>query len=593
MSRTTSFTFYHDVNLSPNNDNTYYFADRTAQSTFFASKILTTATKCYYQRADINKVQVEKNYSQLYRCDYLSFINPDYENKRFYAFVTGVTYINDTTTELTYIIDDVQTWLLDCTIPSCFIERQHSITDDIGDSYLYDSLDCGEYVDRSIQDNISTNTMIVFVCTFNMLDWLENNTKTAPQIANRNGVFDSVGIYACYSEIGGSYNSTLLGTILSNIYNGVGGVTVDDFINIYLYPSIGLTLGASYPATGLDSEKIFIVGGASGGQVYPGQTTNLLNGASFDPNFTDIDGYTPKNKKMFQYPYCLLHITNNNGSSLDLKFEKFRDGNGDITQAQARIFGTSTSEAKLRIVPEQYLGEGLNDYDHEQGLDSGSFPTVAMTGDAFLIYLAQNKNRLENNYNQITLSAASNIGSAAASDIQKVVQMYSSINNGTNSAYNNGTMTRSDMASGQNTLGAGVSSAISSYAQVKAIESQLKDMAIAPGTASGLSGVGLSYQNNKKNFTQVVKTIDHEHAKMIDDYYTLYGYPVRALGVPNLKARTGFTYIKTVGCILKGNVPESAKSILESKFDSGLRFWADTTNFGDYSINNSVITSTP
>ena len=576
MARTTTFTFYHDVNLSYGSENTFYFENRSAQATFFSSKILTSASNCYYQRADINRLQVEKPYSQLYRCDYLSFINPDYENKRFYAFVTGVKYVNDTTTEIQYVIDNIQTWLLDCTIPSCYIERQHSETDDIGDSYLYDSLDCGEYIDRSQQDNIQSDTMVVFVCTFNMLKWREDGTKTAPQIANRQGIFDSIGVYCCYSEIGGSYNTTLLGQILADIYNGVGGVTVDDFINIYVYPSIGLKFetgqGLSYPTSGADSDKVFLVGGASGGQVYPGQTANLLNGPSFDQNFTDIDGYTPKNNKLFQYPYCLLHVTNNNGSALDLKFEKFRNAQGDITQAQARIFGTSTSEAKLRLVPEQYLGEGLNDYDNELGIDSGAFPTVAMTGDAFLIYLAQNKNRIETGYDVMRNQATTNVVTWEKSSMDKSPMGVGSL--------------PGSVASG----GALYSGFLN---QIATNMAQMEDLAIAPNTASGLSGVGLSFQNGKKNFTQVVKTIDKEHAEMIDNYYTLYGYPVKRLATPVLKARTGFTYIKTIGCIIKGNVPETAKSNMENMFNNGIRFWADISNFGDYSITNSIITPTP
>ena len=584
MARTTTFTFYHDVNLSYGSENTFFFENRSAQAIYFNSKILTSASNCYYQRADINRLQVEKPYSQLYRCDYLSFINPDYENKRFYAFVTGVKYVNDTTTEIQYVIDNLQTWLLDCTIPSCYIERQHSETDDIGDSYLYDSLDCGEYIDRTQQDNITSNTMVVFVCTFDMLNWLENNTKTAPQIVNRNGIFDCVGVYACYSEIGGTYNTTLLGTILANIYNGVGGVTVDDFINIYIYPSVGLLLGNSYPTTGLDSEKLFVVGGASGGQVYPGQTVNLLNGPSFDQNFTDIDGYTPKNNKLFQYPYCLLHVTNNNGSALDLKFEKFRNAQGVITQAQARIFGTSTSEAKLRLVPEQYLGEGLNDYDCELGIDSGAFPTVAMTGDAYLIYLAQNKNKIDNQYFQLLTGGATNIIGGATKDMKTVANLYagSELGGSTGSVGGSSALT-----------GAFKDTVLSTFNQIQNLNAQFKDMSIAPGTASGLSGVGLNFQNGKKNFTQIVKTIDKEHAEMIDNYYTLYGYPVKKLATPVLKARTGFTFIKTIGCIIKGNVPEVAKADIENKFDNGIRFWADISNFGDYSITNSIITPTP
>ena len=580
MSRTTSFTFYHDVNLSPNNDNTYYFADRTTQNTFFASKILTTATKCYYQRADINKVQVEKTYSQLYQCDYLSFINPDYENKRFYAFVTGVTYINDTTTELTYIIDNIQTWLLDCTIPPCFIERQHSSTDIIGESYLYDSLDLGEYVDKSIQDNITSDSMIVFVATFNMLQWVESGytDKVAPGIALRNGIFDTVGVYACYSEISGSYNTQgILTTILANIYNGVGGVTVDDFVNIYVYPSIGLLLNNTYapgsnafaPSSAtLDKDKLFLVGGANSQQV------NLINAFTFPgvtPNFT-YDGYVPKNNKLYQYPYCVLHITNNNGGAIDLKYEKFRDGNGDITQAQCYVMGTSTSEAHLRLVPKQYLGESTNDKDHELGLDTGAFPTVGMTGDAYLIYLAQNKNRIETGYEVLRNQATANVVSWESASMGKAPEGVASLPGSIQSG--------AQMTSGF-------------LNQIATLMAENEDRAIAPGSAKGLSGVGLSFQNSKKNFTQVLRTIDGEHAKMIDNYYTLYGYPVKKIDTPNLHARTCYTYVKTVGCILKGNVPESAKSVLESKFDSGLRFWADTTNFGDYTVNNTIITPTP
>lgn len=569
MARNTSFTFYGDVNLNPNSENTLYFASRGDQATYFNSKIITSVSSCYYQRADINRVKVEKPYSMLYKCDYLSFINPDYENKRFYAFVTGVNYIDDNTTEITYIIDNLQTWLLDCTIPSCYIERQHSTTDNIGDSYLYDSLDCGEYVDKEMQNNITSNTMMVFVCTFDMLNWLENNTKTAPLISTNNGVYNDVGIYACYSEIGGSYNNTLIGQIIANIYNGVGGVTLDDFINIYIYPSIGLLLGQSYPTTGLDSEKLFLVGGAFGG-TYPGQTVNLLSGPSFTPNFT-IDGYTPKNNKLFQYPYCLLHVTNNNGGALDLKFEKFRDGNGAITQPQARILGTSTSEAKLRLIPEQYLGEALHDYDCELGLDSGAYPTVAMTGDSYLIYLAQNKNRIETGYEVLASNNSASIASDwAMNSMQKGI------------------------AGGAATLPGSVVSGAAQFNsmmnQITMNMAEMEDRAISPNSAKGLSGVGLNYQNGKKNFTQVLKTIDSEHARMIDDYYTLYGYPVKKVDIPNMHARTGFTFIKTIGCVLKGNCPENAKSQIEAMFDRGIRFWADITHFGDYSITNGIIT---
>lgn len=591
MARNTSFTFYSNVNLSPNNDNTLFFADRSAQATFFSSKIITTVSNCYYQRADVNKVQVERAYSTLYRCDYLSFINPDYENKRFYAFVTGVTYINDTTTELTYIIDNIQTWLLDCTIPSCYIERQHSVTDDFGDNMLIDNLDCGEYVTKEIFDNFGTDFVVVFQGTFNIGLWASNfGTKDPPEVQLKNGIYDNASQWAVYSNIGGTEATTdsALSSILNAIYSGLGGVTVDDFINIYMYPKGAIALGtgqdneytvagALSPITALN--KIYRVVGAYQSNDRKGQTISVSQTMKVHP--TDLDGYTPKNTKTLQFPFAVLHISNNDGSAIDVKYEKFRNpSDNSVVDAQFRLTGCTTGEGKARLTPEQYLGVGETELDYDTAIDSSAFPTVSMVGDPYLIYLAQNKNRLDNTYFQMKLNAVTSIGTTAVNDIGKVVGAYM------------GATTESG-TEGLNTLSQGFNTAVSTYKNIQSLNAELSDRAVAPATASGLSGVGLAFQNGKKLFTATVKTVDRYHAKMIDDFYTMYGYPVKTIETPNLHARTGFTYIKTVGCILKGNAPEEAKAQIEKLFDNGLRFWADYTNFGDYSITNSVITPTP
>ena len=126
--------------------------------------------------------------------------------------------------------------------------------------------------------------------------------------------------------------------------------------------------------------------------------------------------------------------------------------------------------------------------------------------------------------------------------------------------------------------------------EVDRINAQLKDREIAPNTATGVQSVGLAFQNGKKNFSFYVKTLDDQHAVCIDNYWTMYGYPVRKVQTPNFHARSGFTYIKTVGAIAKGNVPENAKNIIQAALDSGLRFWASHNDIGDYSIANNILT---
>ena len=599
MASDTTFSFYKGVNLSLNSIDTFYFANRSAQTTYFATKLSFTVTNCSYQRADIGKVKIDKAYKYVYDCDYLSFKNTSYENKTFYAFITGVEYIDDNTTIVYYVIDNVQTWLLDCTIPACYIERQHSTTDNFGDNMLLDPIDCGEYVTKEIMDNLSSDFVVVFQATFNVGLWASDfTTKQAPELQLKNGIYDNASQWAVYANVSSNVASDncALSEILNAIYNGLGGVTVDDFINIYMYPKAAIALGSGtgnvYTVVGAvsqttDLNKIFRVVGAYQSNDRAGQTIQLSQTLKVHP--TTLDSYTPKNAKTLQYPYAVLHITNNDGSAIDLKYEKFRKpSDNSIVDAQLRLTGCTTGEGKVRLTPEQYLGVAETALDYDTAIDSSAFPTVSMVGDPYLIYLAQNKNRIQNGYDQMLYSAAASIGGAAASDIQSVAMMYAgSQAGGGESSGISGKM------AGQNTLGAGVSSAITTFGKVQSLNAQFSDMAIAPATASGLSGIGLAFQNGKKLFTVTCKTVDRYHAKMIDDFYTMFGYPVRSIQSPNLCARTKFTYIKTVGVIVKGSAPELVKQDLENKLNNGLRFWSSTGDIGDFSVNNAVITPTP
>ena len=76
----------------------------------------------------------------------MMFKNTSFENKWWYAFIDEVTYINDNVTELHYTIDVIQSWLTVFYLMECFIERQHSETDAIGDNITPEDFDAGEYV---------------------------------------------------------------------------------------------------------------------------------------------------------------------------------------------------------------------------------------------------------------------------------------------------------------------------------------------------------------------------------------------------------------------------------------------------------------
>lgn len=580
MSRGTTFTFYSDVNLSLRTNDNFYFADRSAQTTFFNSKIVTTVSGCSYQRSDRGALKVEKPYSLLYRCDYLSFINPDYENKRFYAYITGVKYIDDNTTMVEYVIDVVQTWLLDCSVRPCFVERNHANRDHFGDNMLPDSVECGDLIVDSVTNSIATNTLVIVLASFDVITWITSSfqTKSAPSVWVKDGIYDSLSQVAFYSEIQGTQavSGSALGVFFEQVFLGSGGVTIDDIINIYLYPKIGVDLGTAYTVPGATQGTEF-------NEVY--QVTNARHEQVDLPDIpTQLDGYTPKNKKTLTYPYCFIHVENNNGSAIDLKYERFRNGQGNVIEhPKAEVFGTTCGEAKIRLTPKQYMGALSTEFDFDYSIDSGSYPTISMVGDAYNIYLAQNKNKINNGYDSKARSfyqqgVSTLIGGGQTE--QKAIEGYSK--GGAGGAIAGAT---------SGAIGSVVSAVFNAYDYIKSKEAEFADLQLAPSTATGISGIGLAYQHGKPDFTIVVKTLDYTHARMVDDFFTLFGYPVRRIEMPMLCARTKFTYIKTVGCILNGNVPEEAKGTLEALFDSGIRLWSSPGDIGNFNVINDPINS--
>lgn len=582
MARDTTFYLFKNVNLSPRTGDTFYFASRSAQTTYFGTKLYTTISTCSYQRENRNYIKVNLPISSVYNVDYIAFINQSYENKRFYAFVTEVNYISDTVSEIGYSIDYIQTWLLDCTFTPCFVERQHSTSDAIGDNTIAESLETGDYIIRSTDDNVDSVSMVVFQATFDILGWANSNFSTKPITTTiiKNGIVSALSEVGFYLNFGGQTASDLsaLGVILEKIFTGAGGVTMDDIVNIYVYPKIGLSLYDDTVIPGTDSTLPLAL--QSGYVISNFQTSsgfgNLINLPTIPVNGTGdkvIGNYVPKNNKIFTYPYTCLHVTNNNGSAIDLQYERFALPNNPT----GYIYGTSTAEAKIRFVPNNYFGGGASEPCFEYGLDSAPYPTVAQVGDSYNIWLAQNRNVVLNEYNFRQVNAQKQIGQMAMGGIYQGLS-------GSGSASQAGGGVALGMISG------GYSMLNDLALEVDRINAQLKDREIAPNTATGVQSVGLAFQNGKKNFSFYVKTLDDQHAVCIDNYWTMYGYPVRKVQTPNFHARSGFTYIKTVGAIAKGNVPENAKNIIQAALDSGLRFWASHNDIGDYSIANNILT---
>ena len=78
-----------------------------------------------------------------------------------------------------------------------------------------------------------------------------------------------------------------------------------------------------------------------------------------------------------------------------------------------------------------------------------------------------------------------------------------------------------------------------------------------------------------------------ESSERIDKYFSVYGYKVNKIKVPNINSRSNWNYIKTIGANIHADIPQGDLDQIKNMFNTGITFWHTTTHFLDYSQNNS------
>lgn len=99
---------------------------------------------------------------------------------------------------------------------------------------------------------------------------------------------------------------------------------------------------------------------------------------------SSLDGYTPRNKKLLQFPFCYLGFNKTNSSAKVYRFEDFTNGTAVFT-------GISEVNPNPQVVltPKNY--KGLTD-NYDESAYLGGYPTISYKTDTFNSWLAQNSN---------------------------------------------------------------------------------------------------------------------------------------------------------------------------------------------------------
>lgn len=124
------------VPLEIDNKNQLTFENEQKQREYFLSLPHKEIQEISYQRKD-NVIMFPEHIDNLLEYNYVMYLNENYTNKWFYAFITNMEYITDYNTKISITTDVFQTWQFKINFKESFIEREMiNVTDDIPRSKL-------------------------------------------------------------------------------------------------------------------------------------------------------------------------------------------------------------------------------------------------------------------------------------------------------------------------------------------------------------------------------------------------------------------------------------------------------------------------
>lgn len=504
--------------------------------------------------------KVQLSADDCYDCNYMMFRNTSYGSKWFYAFITGVEYLNNNACYITFVLDVMQTWWFDFTIRDSMVVREHSATDAIGDNILPEPVKLGEYVEGSTGGSINllkNLSVVVAIC--------DNEEQ------NIGGLFE--GVYSGCTYYAFDVTSELEKEKLFAL-NLKYVQSPDSIVAMWMCPT--MFIGSKD-----DDGKIK---NTSTGSSYDSDGTEI---SPLNPATTSLNGYMPKNMKMYTYPYNYFQFDNGVDNSLVLRYEFFEN-----LTPRFRIEGTKNTPVKACVYPTHYKGSGETPYRMES-LNMMDFPMCSWNNDAYKVWLAQNTY-----INKVKM--AQTVMNSTLSGVASTVELGLGLQNAKLSGQNSKlspTDTRRVQTMNENqAYGGALGGYIGSFTNVM---NEYTNQTMADYSASiqadlfrgtlGNSNLLVAQGENKLFYRRMC--IPYEYARSIDTFFSMFGYACNRVKQPNVCSGKGlrphWNYIQTSGCVARGSVPAPDMQVICKIFDSGITFWENGEEIGNYSYDNS------
>lgn len=595
------------VPIEDNFEHSLYFANANSQYNYFNAR-LKGAGYSFNDMSHIRvttpgrKLRVEINVNNLLDCNYLMIQNNN-TGKWFYCFIDKVEYVNETVSEITYTVDPIQTWMFDYSSNGilnnyCFVERQHSTTDVAGDNLVNEPVNTGDYVIQNAYLYPSVgNWCMVIVTTVSWQELTLPSVPTSPQFIG--GTLDSVNIlaYPVDNLSAQEQENTVNAVKQFMLTAGVFGAS-DKVLSVFMLPEYYLRNSQGRPLPGVrfftasstapydDNYGTYDSKPSMG---YRSTSISQSLSGSFVPYcYPHFDDYSVRNNKLLTYPYCYMEGKNTQGDTVEFKYELFNQTFGK----NFNVYCVFSANPQIICVP---TGYGLSDnvgslngiLNFDKALVIKDVPKCAFATNDFAAKLVQST--ISMGITAVGYAVGGAVGGALAgaetpvpehnelehyglSQKAAIRQMGREQYRDEELAYREEMKDRNAKIQNGRKLGGAVAAiGLNAFKNGKAVNFGSGNASLVTDTFGFL-------------FSEI--RIKKEYARIIDEFFDMYGYAQSRVMRPNIHARVKWTYVKTTNCTISGSIPNDDAGKINEIFNNGITFWVNGSEVGDYSLAN-------
>lgn len=573
-------------------NNVLWLASEQEEANFFLSKTKFSFDNCRAVNNDRDPWEITvpltdgSTLDDYYNCNYLMWRNPQFSNKWFYAYIGTPRPASAGSVTVPFQVDYWQTWHWSCEFPATMVRRETVKDDTIGANLIEENVETGEFVISPVDIGTTTYTGIgtdiieesgwdTTPCVLIAYTYKPSETtaETDPGTYIINAVKDASDSF-CY-KLNNIAPSFAGGRFQQGIYQACNFIafevdttdqdkldTAIQAVNLYLQKLVDGVMIQSVQILRMIPK---FMAPASGVQpinsAYP-RVNNIKGKAS--P--TTFGSYTPNNNKLYTQQFNYLVIDNGAGSQMEMGYEYFK---GDSIQGVPvrtptfRLYSQLSNSPACRLIPYSYKGPS----DKENPLYSLELNTYPQCSYS---------------YNEMRADYFANQNSYAVKGVRGVSDaLFNTIGAVASITESAATLNPGGMVSGIAQIANTALDAADTIAKQK-------DRARIPNEVVGLSDSNIQFAIGRMSFIEYRMQVQPYYAKIIDNYFTAYGYAINDIKKPELNTRTRFNFIWTQGSNVLGDLPTEAKNVINRQMDAGLRIWHDPAAWMDYSVKNTI-----